>query len=211
MSIITSFIAGIGVSFTPCVYPLIPVTIGIIGGITKGDKKKAFIGSIIYSLGIAFTYTILGIIAGVFGKIFGFIQTNPYVNLFVGIFLIIFSLSFFNVYQFPLLNLSKKSITPTSLFSLFIVGILSGLVISPCTTPVLGSILVIAASKGDIIKAGLLLFFFAIGMCFTIIIAGTFSSILPRKGKWLHITERIFGFILIGGGIYFILNFWRFR
>jgi len=211
LNIFTSFLAGIGVSFTPCVYPLLPVTIGIIGNTCGNNKLKAFLGSLIYSLGIAFTYTVLGIIAALLGKIFGFVQTNPYVNLLVGVFLIVFSLSFLGMYQFPFINVIQNRTNPTSFFMLFFIGAISGLVISPCTSPALGSILIIAATKADVLKGGTLLFFFAIGMSFTLILAGTFSSLLPKKGKWLNITEKILGFILLFSGIYFVYNFWKLR
>ncbi|HLD29488.1 MAG TPA: cytochrome c biogenesis protein CcdA [bacterium] len=209
-SVFTALLSGVIVSFTPCAYPLIPVTMGVIGNMSGGSRKRGFFYSFVYVTGIALTYTILGMAAALGGKMFGLVQTNPYVNLGVGLFFFVFALSFLGVYDLPFVRLIK-TVRPQSLLMLLVTGMVSGLVISPCTSPVLGAILIYAGTQGDVLKGGLLLFSFAMGMGTVLILAGTFSSFFPRSGKWLAVTEKILGAVLLAGAGYFIYQFWRLK
>lgn len=204
-----AFFGGILVSLTPCVYPLIPVAAGYIGVTSSGSKAKGLTLSLLYVTGVALTYSALGLAASVTGEIFGRINASPITHLFVGIVIILFGFSMFDLFALPLPNMIKlPAIKKHSYLSAFVLGLSSGLIISPCLTPVLGSILVYLATKKNFIYGTFLLFSFAYGMGLILILTGIFSSLLvslPKSGKWLIWIKRAFAFILCGMGIYLII------
>ncbi len=207
---VLAFLGGIMISFTPCVYPLLPVTAGYIGINIKGPILKGLLLSFFYVSGIAVTYSALGIIAALTGKLFGSISTHPVTLIIAGIIIIIFGLSMLKVFvlYFPaivkLSHFHKKGY-----FSVFLLGLTSGLTISPCVSPVLGGILsYLVTTKNVWYGAGLLLAF-GYGMGVTLIILGAFSSILlhlPKSGKWMLIIERICAILVMGVGCYLIFT-----
>lgn len=205
---ISAFLGGIALSVSPCVYPLLPITLGYIGIKATASKLKGFILSFIYVTGIAITYSILGLIASLTGKFFGKISSNPATYIFVGLMVILFGVSMLDILHIslpPLIKLSPSK--KKGYLSIFFLGLTSGLVISPCVTPVLGTILLYLATKKNILYGITLLFTFAYGMGLVFIVAGTFSAILiglPKLGKWMIYIKRVCAFIIIGMGIYFI-------
>ena len=211
---ILAFGAGILVSFSPCVYPLLPITIGYIGASAQKDKFHAFLLSLIYVLGMAITYCILGVFASMTGKIFGQISSSPVSFFILGNICIVFGLSMLGVFEMHLPNLPflHKIKSSKSKFSVFLLGMTSGLIVGPCTAPVLGTILVYVATKQNLFYGIFLLFSFAYGMGALLILAGTFSGILvnmPKSGKWMYTLERIGGVLLILAGEYFLVNMGR--
>lgn len=203
-----AFFGGIVVSLTPCVYPLIPISAAYIGARQSGSKLKGFSLSVTYVTGIAVTYSALGLIASLTGKIFGQISSSPITYILTGVIIILFGCSMFGIFDFVLPNLVKlPELKKQNYFSTFVLGLVSGLIIGPCTTPALGAILVFLATKKNILYGIILLFSFAYGMGLFLIIIGTFSSALtnlPKAGKWLEHAKKIGALILTGMGAYFI-------
>lgn len=213
MEILLAFGAGILVSFSPCVYPLLPITIGYIGASSQKDRFHAFLLSLIYVLGMSITYCILGVFASLTGKIFGQISSSPISFFIIGNICILFGLSMFGVFEVhipaPLLNKLKS---PKSKFSVLLLGLISGLIVGPCTAPVLGTILVFVATKQNLFYGVVLLFSFAYGMGALLILAGTFSGVLvnmPKSGRWMYTIEKIGGILLILAGEYFLISMGR--
>ena len=203
-----AFLGGIIVSFTPCVYPLIPVTAGYIGVNATGSKIKGFVLSLIYVTGIAVIYSILGILASFTGTFFGKVGAHPVTYFLVGTVIILFGLSMLELFIIPNNKLIKApAMRKQNYFSVFVLGLSSGLIISPCLTPVLGSILAYLATKRNVLYATTLLFSFAYGMGLILILAGTFSAVLvnlPKSGKWMVHVKKVCAIVLIGMGVYFI-------
>lgn len=204
------FLGGVLVSFTPCIYPLLPIIIAYIGANSTNNKIKGLALSLVYVTGVSTTYAILGLIAALTGSIFGQFSSQPLVRKIVGLVIILFGFTLWTGrgFRFPGLKFPvvKKSAT---YLSCFILGITSGLVISPCTAPVLGSILIFVATKRNLIYGVLLLFSFAYGMGLLLILAGTFSSILtalPKSGYWMGVIKRVCAVILIVAGVYFVVS-----
>lgn len=197
-------------SFTPCVYPLLPVTAGYIGIQAKGSKLKGLVLSLVYVTGIAITYSVLGLLASLTGTIFGKISSHPLTFILIGIIIIILGVSMLNVFAIYFPNISKLShFKKRGYLSILVLGLTSGLIVSPCVTPALGAILVFITTKKNIFYGITLLMTFAYGMGLTLILVGTFSTIIlhfPKSGKWLVHVERICAIILIGVGVYFIYN-----
>ena len=204
------FAGGIALSFTPCVYPLLPVTAGYIGIAAGGSKLKGFFLSLIYVTGLAIIYSLLGIIAVLTGNMFGRISSNPWTLTVVGLIFIVFGMlmfKFFDVCFPPIIksiSYKKKGIFPT-----LVLGMISGLVASPCVVPALGAILAYLATTRNILYGATLLLVFAYGMGLSLILVGIFSTILlhlPKSGRWMSIVEKICGSVLIIAGIFFIFS-----
>jgi cytochrome c-type biogenesis protein len=206
---VSVFFGGVVLSFTPCVYPLLPVTAGYIGVTAKGNKLKGLFLSFLYVTGLALTYSILGLIAALTGKMFGRISSHPVTIIVVGVIFVVFGLSMFNVFTayFPAITKLARFKKKGALSALAL-GMISGLVASPCVAPALGAILVYLAAKGNVFYGMTLLMVFAYGMGLTLILVGTFSTVLlhlPKSGKWMLAVEKVCASVLIGVGIYFII------
>lgn len=205
-----AFLSGIGISLTPCVYPIIPITIAYIGVQSAGSKIKGFSLSFVYVTGVAVTYSLLGLIASLTGQFFGKISSHPLVNIFAGIIICLFGLSMLDLFSINLPRIIKMPVkNKQGYFPAFLLGIISGLIIGPCVTPFLGAILVYLAEKKNIFYGMSVLLTFAYGMGFILIVCGTFSSLLiglPKSGKWMLYIKKIFAIILLAIGVYFIFT-----
>ena len=208
---IGAFLGGIMVSFSPCVYPLLPITLAFIGVEAGASRLRGLFLSLIYVLGIAVTYSILGLIAALTGRLFGQISNHPISFFVIGNACIVAGLSFLDVINinFTGIRLANKVKRTGGYLSVFLLGLTSGLAVSPCTVPVLGTILFVAANKQNILYGASLLFVYAYGMGFLLILAGTFSAIflnLPKSEIWLMRIKKASGFILLGIGEYFLIK-----
>ncbi len=207
---VIAFIGGVLVSFTPCVYPLIPISASYIGVRSSGSKVRGLILSLIFTTGVAVTYSILGLIASLTGTFFGRISTSPTAYFVFGAIIIVFGFSMLDLFVIPFPQLVKlPALKQRNYFSTFLLGLSSGLIASPCLTPVLGSILAYLTVKKNILYGATLLFCFAYGMGLTLILVGAFSSALlslPRAGKWMRYIKRFCACLLIALRAYFIYN-----
>jgi cytochrome c-type biogenesis protein len=211
LAFMVAYLGGLVISFTPCTYPLIPVTVGFIGAQGAGSKLRGFLLSLFYVLGMAATYAVLGAVAALTGKLFGQMQTTPLVYFIMANICLIMGLSMLDVFTISIPIPQKvmaysgggrKGFLPS-----FLLGVASGFVIGPCTAPALGVLLSFVALKTNVILGIGLLFVFALGMGTLLILIGTFAGLiaaLPRSGKWMTVITRIFGVILIGAAEYFL-------
>jgi thiol:disulfide interchange protein DsbD len=212
LAFLAAYLGGVVISFTPCTYPLIPVTVGFIGAQGSSSKFRGFFLSLFYVGGLAFTYSILGGAAALSGRLFGQMQTTPWTYLIMGNLCLIMGLSMLDVFSISLPipqklmkltgNKNKKGVLDG-----FLMGAVSGVVIGPCTTPVLAVLLGYVAVKTNLLLGMSLLFVFAFGMGTLLIIVGTFAGViasLPKSGKWMTKIKTIFGLILIGAAEYFL-------
>jgi cytochrome c-type biogenesis protein len=206
------FAGGVLISFTPCVYPVLPITVGYIGGRSQGSKAMGFFLSLAYILGMAVTYAALGTIAALSGRVFGQTAANPVPSIVVGNVCILMALSMFDVFHLPVFSsypaapATKKR---SGVLGAFGIGLVSGLAVGPCTAPVLGSLLVYVGARQNVLFGTSLLFVFALGMGFLLLVAGTFTGLLanlPKSGKWMDTVRKGFGVLLILVGEYFLLE-----
>lgn len=213
LTYIVVLIGGVAVSFTPCVYPLIPIIVGVIGTAKEKSKLKNFILSFSYVLGIAVTFSILGMAAAMTGKLFGEFQSSSLGHLIVGNIMILFGLALFNVITLPTFLLNRAGAGKVkkggSIISVFLMGIASGFVAAPCTAAVLGALLAYVAATQNILIGSTLLFTFAIGLGTLLILIGTFTGVLtalPKSPKLMRIIEKVFAFGMLILGEYFIFR-----
>lgn len=211
MAYVMAYFAGLMVSFTPCIYPMIPVTVAYIASQSSGSRIRGFILSLFYVLGTSFTYTAMGYAAAVSGQLFGQIQTSPWTYFFVANICILMGLSMLGVFTLPLPRLlSDRPARPgRGLLGAFVLGASVGLILGPCSAPVLGVLLGYVATRQNPLFGTSLLFVFAFGMGTLLIALGTFTGLLtnlPRAGKWMVIIQKAFGWALIALGEYFLIS-----
>ncbi len=205
------FLSGILLSFTPCVFPIIPITVGVIGARGAGSVSRGFFLSLVYVFGMALTYAVLGLVAAQTGALFGSMLQNPFVIGFVAFVLTALALSMFGLYEIQLPpslagRLSGGG-TGGGFVGVFFMGIIAGLVASPCVGPVILGLLIYIATTGSLLLGFTLLFTLGLGMGLLFLVIGTFSgslSSLPRAGLWMDRVKEVFGVLLIAMALYFI-------
>lgn len=210
-ALVFAFIAGIGVSFTPCIYPMIPITVAIVGGQSINKPLKGFYLSLFYVLGIAVVYSALGVAAASTGSLFGSAVKSPWVVGFVAVVFVGLALSMFGVYELKLPAAMAEKFGGKKkgggIIGVFFMGLVSGTVASPCVGPVLVSLLVYIASTGSMVLGFWLLFVFSWGMGLLLIAVGTFSgvlNVLPKSGLWMVMVKKILGIVLLGAALYYL-------
>ena len=203
------FIAGILSSFTPCVYPVIPITIGYIGSRAEGKRFKGFVLSIFLVLGIATIYSILGLIAAASGSVFGAYSQHPAVLIVISAIFAVMGASMLGAFEITLpASVQGKMRTERKGFlGAYLVGMITGVVAAPCVGPILVALLAWVAQSGSLIVGFLLLFTYAVGMGLLFIVIGTFAgamTALPGAGKWMETIKKVFGVILIAGAVFIL-------
>jgi len=209
---IIAFVAGVLTSFTPCSLSTIPLIIGYVGGTGQKDTKKAFKLSVIFAVGSAVTFTILGVVASLAGKLIG--TSASWWYLILGVLMVLMALQTWGLFEIiPSSYLISKN-TKKGFIGAFIAGILGGVFASPCSTPVLIALLAIVASKGNILWGILLLLIYSIGHGILAVVAGTSIGMVQKLsrsqkyGKLSTILKIIMGILILVIGFYmFYLGF----
>ncbi|MCD6440409.1 MAG: thioredoxin family protein [Candidatus Marinimicrobia bacterium] len=203
------FLGGLGLNLTPCVYPLIPITVSYFGGQTAGKSGKRLLLAIVYVLGIAIVNSLLGTLAALSGGLLGSFMTNPIVLLAIAGILVALSLSMFGVYEFRvpsfLMNLGGGS--RTGYVGALMMGLTMGIVAAPCIGPFVIGLLTYVASTGNPFMGFSMFFTLSLGLGLPFIFLAFFSSkidSLPRSGEWMVGVRIIFGLILVGMALYFV-------
>ncbi|MCC6476513.1 thioredoxin family protein [bacterium] len=206
-----AFLGGILASFTPCVYPVIPITIGYIGGSSQGKPMRGLALSAIFSLGIAIVYSSLGLFAAATGTLFGSISGSPIVNIVIAAVFGLMGFSMLGAFDIALPAALQSSLTggaaKRGLLGPLILGMASGLVMAPCVGPIIVALLAWVAQSGDLFYGWALLFTFSFGLGILFLVIGTFAGAiqaLPRAGSWMEVIKKSFGWILLAGAIYML-------
>lgn len=209
-----AYLGGLLISFTPCVYPILPITIATIGAHGHPSRWRGLALSLIYTIGMALTYTALGLMAALSGKLFGQIQSHPWTFLIVANLCLLMGLSMLGIFTFPARAFgfaakAQPRRKPRGPLGIFVIGAASGLVMGPCTTPVLAVLLGYVASTQKALQGMALLFLFSFGMGTSLLLVGTFTGLLtslPRSGVWMQRISHLCGWILLVMGEYFLIQ-----
>lgn len=217
LNYLTFFVLGIGLALTPCVFPMYPILSGIIVG--QGQKVstgKAFTLSMAYVQGMAITYSLLGLVVASAGLKYQAALQHPAVLITIAILFVVLSLSMFGLYELRLpaswqqkMNSLSNKQKGGNLLGVFVMGVLSGLVASPCTTAPLSAVLVYVAQTGDLLQGFLTLYILSMGMGLPLLLIGTSGGkLLPRAGTWMNIIKHVFGFLLVAVSIIMLGRIW---
>ncbi len=211
-AIFVVFASGVLTSFTPCVYPMIPVTVTYIGGAAAGNRRRAVSLSVVYVLGMALVYATLGVFAAVVGKQFGQFTQHPAIYAGVGLLIVVFGVAMLDVFtiRVPVLfsGIQAEGARRGGYLGALLMGVAAGFVAAPCTAPVLAFLLVYVAQTGNVAWGGALMLVFAIGLGMLLMLLGIFSgmlSSLPKAGKWMDWIKKGFGvaMLIVGGWFLF--------
>jgi thiol:disulfide interchange protein len=213
MAVGAAFVGGVLASLAPCVYPMVPIVSAYVGSRSTGEKTRlrSFVLSLGYVVGMATVYSLLGMVAALSGGFFGRISTNPWALLFVANIFILVALNILEVVPFPTWFSSGRSMEPAAggVVGAFLVGAASGLVASPCTSPVLFGLLAFVATTQSVFYGGLLVFAFSMGMGILLIGFGTFSGLaasLPKPGSWMVGVKKVLGLLMLLLAQYYLIK-----
>jgi thiol:disulfide interchange protein DsbD len=205
------FAWGLALNLTPCVFPMLSITVSIFGARRKEATAKVVANAVVYVLGICVTYSVLGMVAAITGKLFGAALQIPLVNVGIGVLLLALSLSSFGVYemQAPTWVLDKAGGANTgSIAGLFVSGLAVGIVAAPCVGPIVVALLVTLGQRGDVGFGFASMFTLSLGLGFPYLFLATFSSLmqnLPRSGEWMEWVKKLFGVVLATWGTNYVL------
>jgi len=206
---LAAFLGGILASLTPCVLPIIPLTITVIGARAASSRAKGFSLSLIYVMGIAFMYSTLGVVAASTGALFGSLfQSKLFLILTITLFTLL-AFGLFGAYELQLpAGIRNKLMAKQGRgwFGVFIMGLIAGLVASPCVGPIIVGILAFIAKTGSAIFGFTLLFTFSMGMGLLFLVVGTFSGEIKKmpSGTWMTAVESFLGVLMIAVSFYYL-------
>ncbi|MBP1625529.1 MAG: putative thiol:disulfide interchange protein [Holophagaceae bacterium] len=203
-SLLLAFGFGLLASLTPCVYPMISITMAIIGA-KGGGKLRGFALSLVLVLGMAVTYTLLGVLAARTGGVFGAAAQRPAFLIPVSILFALFAISLFGAFEIRLPDAIQSRLQGgprRGWLGAFLMGLVLGPLAAPCVSPYLGTVLLTAAQNGHVVSGALQLFTFALGMGVLFVAAGTFTAALPRSGEWLVRLKAFMGLVILGFAVW---------
>jgi cytochrome c-type biogenesis protein len=208
------FVAGLATSLTPCIYPMIPVTAGILGGAasTTRSRGRTVALTLSYVTGLALVYASLGLLAGLTGSLFGSVSSNPWAYFAMGNLLLVFGLGLLDVFtiQTPARVLAWAGrLGGNSVPAVFLLGATSGLVAAPCGAPAFAAVLTFVSATGSAVLGFLYLFAFSLGMTALLAAVGLSSGltgVLPRSGPWTIWVKRAGGVLLLAMAEYYFIQ-----
>ncbi|HEY6091251.1 MAG TPA: cytochrome c biogenesis protein CcdA [Gemmatimonadales bacterium] len=203
------FLAGLVTSLNPCIWPMIPITAGAIGGVGgtqapgQSSRRRAILLTVTYVLGLALFYALLGLIAGLSGSMFGTISANRWALLAIGNLLLVFALAMLEVFPVRMparLTAWAGSLGGGSYPAVFLLGATSGIVAAPCGAPAFAAVLTWVATTHSAVLGFIYLFVFSLGMTAVLVLVGVFSgalALLPKPGAWMVWIKRGAGVVLL--------------
>ena len=207
------FLLGLGLAFTPCVLPMLPLLSAIvIGQNQRPNMWRAFTLSFVYVQGMALTYTLLGLVVAAIGLPFQVALQHPYVMIGLSIIFVLLALSMFGVFTLQLpsslqtkLSLLSQQQKAGAFGGVFLMGMIAGLVASPCTSAPLSGALLYVAQSGDLFTGAITLYLLALGMGVPLILITLFGNkILPKSGMWMETVKKLFGFVMLALPVFLI-------
>ena len=194
------FLGGIATSFTPCVYPMIAITVSVFGARQTETRMQGALLSTAFVLGIAALFTPLGLVAAMTGGVFGSALSSPIVLIGLSLLFLGLAASMFGAFDLDLPSGLKNRLAMVGgvgVKGAFVLGLCSALIAAPCTGPVLGFLLTWVGTTGNVAFGALSLFVYALGLGLLFWLVGTFSVTLPKSGQWLEWIKSVFGIVMV--------------
>jgi thioredoxin:protein disulfide reductase len=195
-----SALAGLATSLTPCVYPMIAITVSVFGARKAASRADAAKLSASFVVGVVALFTPLGLLAGTTELAFGSLNASPYVMLPLALFFVALALSMFGLFDLDLPGSVKNRLAQlggSGLRGAFLIGLTTGIVAAPCTGPVVAALLTYIAATGDLAIGALSMFSYAVGLSFPFFLVGTFMMSLPKSGRWMESVKSVFGVVML--------------
>jgi thiol:disulfide interchange protein DsbD len=208
-TVLFALTAGLLTALTPCVYPMIPITISIFGAKTGVSRARAMALATFYVAGIAFMFGALGTAFALLGKAFGTFLANPFVIVPLAIFFVLMGLSMFGAFELALpvgLQTRLSRIGGRGFGGAFLMGLVGGIIAAPCTGPPLAGILAYVATTRDAVFGFALLATYAVGIGLPFWALAGFSMSMPRSGPWMESVKSVFGIALFTAALYYLKN-----
>ena len=206
--LLSVFAIGLGLNLTPCVYPVIPLTIGFFGGQAAGSRRRVLLLACLYVAGIVVMYSALGVVAATTGKLFGALLQNRLVLAGIALVLVALSLSMFGLYDIqPPSWLMQRAGARSGVTGAFAMGLLVGVVAAPCVAPFTVGLLTFVAERQSLALGVLFFGVLGLGLGAPYVALGAFSGSLarlPRAGAWMDGVKRVFGLLLLAMAAYFL-------
>lgn len=202
---------GLLTALSPCVYPLIPITLSILGARQASSALRGFLLAATYVSGMVVLYTTLGVSFAWAGVLAGSALQSPLVTIGVAAFCIAMAASMFGAFEMVLPSGLQTRLSQAGgggFKGAFIMGLVAGIIAAPCTGPVLSFVLTLIARERDLVKGATLMFFYALGMGLPFLVLGTFSQAIarmPKSGKWMETVKSVFGLLMLGAGLYYLM------
>src|SRR5713226_3530035 len=204
------FLAGVLTSLTPCVYPLIPITVSVFGARQADHRARSVALSATYVGGIAMTYSVLGVFAALSGKAFGSALSSPWVVGVLSVFLVALAASMFGAFDLnlpPSVQQKLGMVRGTGFAHALGMGLVSGIIAAPCTGPVLAGVLTYVATRHSAVLGFWMLFTYAIGMGGLFFILGATTVRLPKSGAWMETVKSVLGVALVAAAVALVLPY----
>lgn len=204
-------LGGLLTALSPCVYPLIPITLSILGARQSSSALRGFLLAATYVSGMVVLYTTLGVSFAWAGVLAGSALQSPLITIGVALFCIAMATSMFGAFEMVLPSGLQTKLSQAGgggFKGAFIMGLVAGIIAAPCTGPVLSFVLTLIARERDLVKGGTLMFFYALGMGLPFLVLGTFSQAIarmPKSGKWMETVKSVFGLLMLGAGLYYLM------
>lgn len=194
------FLGGLLTSLTPCVYPLIPITVGVFGARQADSRGRAFLLTTAYVFGMGAIFAVLGVAAALSGRAFGSVLGNSWLVLGLALFLVALAASMFGAFELALpsgLAMKLNNVGGGGVVGAFLMGSVAGFLAAPCTGPVLTGVLAWVSRTQDPVMGAALLFIYALGIGVPFFLIGVFTVQLPRGGEWMDWVKSVFGVALL--------------
>ena len=209
-AVVAFFLFGLALNLTPCVYPVIPMTVSFFVAQSERKKRAVFVMASYYVVGIAIVFSVLGLISGLAGSQWGFLFQNPWFVIFITIIILSMAASMFGAFEItvPSSIMTKLGKSRQGAIGSFIMGLTVGVVIAPCATGIIIGLVGIVAKLGIVAKGALLFFVMGLGLGLPYLFlatSSTFFNRLPKSGMWMVWIRKLFGVLLIGVALYFLV------
>jgi thiol:disulfide interchange protein DsbD len=204
------FVFGLALNLTPCVYPVIPMTVAFFGGQGEEKKGKIFVLALYYVMGIAIVFSVLGLISSLAGQQWGFMFQNPWFVIVIAMIILAMAASMFGAFEIrvPAVLMTYSGKSRKGVMGSFIMGLTVGVVIAPCSAGIIIGLIGVVARLGIVAKGTLLFFVMGLGLGLPYLFLAMSSGLLnrlPKSGMWMVWIRKLFGVLLIGVALYFLI------